>query len=48
MKLLAAVAQQVERQLPKLKVAGSKPVCRSIKKTTFTNFILDFHLCMQK
>ncbi len=25
----AAVAQLVERQLPKLQVAGSRPVCRS-------------------
>ncbi len=26
----AAVAQLVEHQLPKLRVAGSNPVCRSI------------------
>lgn len=28
----AAVAQLVERQLPKLQVAGSRPVCRSSKR----------------
>ena len=28
----AAIAQLVERQLPKLQVAGSRPVCRSEKK----------------
>ena len=28
----AAVAQLVEHQLPKLRVAGSSPVCRSWKK----------------
>ena len=29
----AAVAQLVEHQLPKLRVAGSNPVCRSLFKT---------------
>ena len=27
---VAAVAQLVEHQLPKLRVAGSSPVCRSV------------------
>ena len=29
----AAVAQLVEHQLPKLRVAGSSPVCRSLKNS---------------
>lgn len=31
----AAIAQLVERQLPKLKVAGSSPVCRSISFSVY-------------
>ena len=39
---VAAVAQLVEHQLPKLRVAGSSPVCRSRKKE-----ISFFFLCLE-
>lgn len=36
--ILAAIAQPVEHQFPKLKVAGSSPVCRSCYFKFYSNF----------
>ena len=39
----AAVAQLVEHQLPKLRVAGSSPVCRSKERRNFSNDFPPFY-----
>lgn len=42
-KILAVVAQLVEHRLPKLRVAGSSPVCRSIEnQIVIARFLSDF------
>lgn len=40
----AAVAQLVEHQLPKLRVAGSSPVCRSVENSDSQDKLLEFFL----
>ena len=42
---IAVVAQLVEHQLPKLRVAGSSPVCRFLKAASIAAFIMsEIHL----
>ena len=40
--LFAAVAQLVEHQLPKLRVTGSNPACRSSENQIVTCWLSDF------